>query len=44
MNLGQMLLEVERVTKGACALGGVHRVDGEPINPNQIIAKVKEVM
>jgi len=44
MNLGQMLLEVERVTKGTCALGGVHRVDGEPINPGQIIKKVKEVM
>ena len=44
MNLGQMILEVERVTKGSCALGGVHRVDGEPINPDQIMSKVKEVM
>jgi 2-oxoglutarate ferredoxin oxidoreductase subunit alpha len=44
MNLGQMILEVERVTKGSCALGGVHRVDGEPINPGQIMKKVKEVM
>jgi len=44
MNLGQMILEVERVVKNDCALAGVHRVDGEPINPGQIIAKVKEVM
>jgi len=43
MNLGQMILEVERVTKGSCALAGVNRVDGEPLNPGQIIAKVKEV-
>lgn len=44
MNLGQMILEVERVVKNDCALSGVHRVDGEPINPGQIIAKVKEAL
>ncbi|MEJ2199741.1 MAG: 2-oxoacid:acceptor oxidoreductase subunit alpha [Desulfuromonadaceae bacterium] len=44
MNLGQMLLEVERVTKGACALGSVNRVDGDPVNPGEIMTKVKEVM
>ena len=44
MNLGQMILEVERVVKDSCALAGVNRVDGEPINPGQIIDKVKEVM
>ncbi|ABA88280.1 2-oxoglutarate:ferredoxin oxidoreductase, alpha subunit [Syntrophotalea carbinolica DSM 2380] len=43
MNLGQMILEVERVTKGSCALHGIGRVDGEPISPSQIIDKVKEV-
>jgi len=44
MNLGQMLFEVERVARGACPVVGVHRVDGEPINPGQIMAKVKEVL
>ena len=44
MNLGQMILEVERVAKGTCDISGIHRVDGEPINPGQIIAQVKEVM
>jgi 2-oxoglutarate ferredoxin oxidoreductase subunit alpha len=44
MNLGQMSLEVERVTKGSCKLAGVNRVDGEPINPGQIMDTVKEVM
>jgi len=43
LNLGQMNLEVERVVKGACPVLHLGRVDGEPINPGQIIAKVKEV-
>jgi 2-oxoglutarate ferredoxin oxidoreductase subunit alpha len=43
LNLGQMILEVERVAKGACHISGIHRVDGEPINPGQIIDRVKEV-
>lgn len=44
LNLGQMILEVERVAKGTCAITGVNRVDGEPINPGQIMDQVKEVM
>ncbi len=43
MNLGQMIYEVERVTKGSCKLEGAFRVDGEPITPAQIMEKVKEV-
>ena len=43
MNLGQMIYEVERVIKGACPVSGVHRVDGDPLTPTQIIAEVKEV-
>jgi len=43
MNLGQMNLEVERVVKGACPVLHLGRVDGEPINPGQIMDKVKEV-
>lgn len=43
MNLGQMNLEVERVVKGACDVVHIGRVDGEPINPGQIMDKVKEV-
>ncbi|MBE0500327.1 MAG: 2-oxoacid:acceptor oxidoreductase subunit alpha [Desulfuromonadales bacterium] len=44
MNLGQMLLEVERVAKGTCATPFIGRVDGEPINPGQLIAQVKEAL
>jgi 2-oxoglutarate ferredoxin oxidoreductase subunit alpha len=43
MNLGQMNLEVERVVKGACPVLSIGRVDGEPLNPGQIMDKVKEV-
>ncbi len=44
MNLGQMLLEVERIAKGACETPFIGRVDGEPINPGQLIALVKEAL
>ena len=44
MNLGQMVFEVERVVKNTCKLGKVNRVDGEPINPTEIMDQVKEVL
>jgi 2-oxoglutarate ferredoxin oxidoreductase subunit alpha len=39
-----MIFEVERVAKGNCPVVGEFRVDGDPITPGQIAAKVKEVM
>jgi 2-oxoglutarate ferredoxin oxidoreductase subunit alpha len=44
LSLGQMILEVDRVTKGECVIVGVNRVDGDPITPAQIVAQVKEVL
>jgi 2-oxoglutarate ferredoxin oxidoreductase subunit alpha len=44
MNLGQMVFELERVVKSDCIVGRVNRVDGEPINPGQIMDQVKEVI
>ncbi|MDT8422847.1 MAG: 2-oxoacid:acceptor oxidoreductase subunit alpha [Desulfuromonadales bacterium] len=44
MNLGQMVYEVERVAQGKCVVVHEGRVDGEPINPGQIMNKVKEVI
>ena len=41
-NYGQILLEVERVIKGACELDFVGKVDGTVITPDEIIEKVKE--
>ena len=44
MNLGQMVYEVDRVSRGKCVVVHEGRVDGEPVNPGQIIGKVKEVL
>lgn len=40
LNLGQYRREVERVVAGAVEVVGVHRVDGELITPQQILAEV----
>jgi 2-oxoglutarate ferredoxin oxidoreductase subunit alpha len=36
-------LEIERNAQGKAPVLSIGRVDGEPINPDQIIAKIKEV-
>ncbi|MBI5598632.1 MAG: 2-oxoacid:acceptor oxidoreductase subunit alpha [Deltaproteobacteria bacterium] len=41
MNLGQIVLEVERNCPGM-AVTGIHRVDGEPINPKQILDAIEK--
>jgi len=41
LNLGQTVLEVERCVPGA-EVRGIHRVDGEPITPAQILAVIEE--
>jgi 2-oxoglutarate ferredoxin oxidoreductase subunit alpha len=38
MNLGQLVLEVERVVAGRCRVVRVNRTDGEMITPQQILA------
>lgn len=43
MNLGMCALEIERNVQGKAPVLGIFRVDGEPINPDQIVAKIKEV-
>lgn len=43
LSLGQIILEVERCVKGKCPVEGIFRVDGDPINPTQILTKLKEV-
>lgn len=40
MNLGQMILEVERVAGGAAEVVGCLRADGEPITPEEIVASL----
>jgi len=43
MNLGMCSLELERCAQGKVPVLGIFRVDGEPINPDQILEKIKEV-
>jgi 2-oxoglutarate ferredoxin oxidoreductase subunit alpha len=43
MNLGQLVLEIERVVQGRCAVHRVNRVTGEPIAPEEILAKIEEL-
>lgn len=43
MNLGMCSIELERCAQGKVPVLGIFRVDGEPINPDQILAKIKEV-
>ena len=43
LSLGQIVLEVERCAKGRCPVEGIFRVDGDPITPDQILEKIKEV-
>ena len=42
MNLGQMVLEVERAAQGKCRVVPYGRVDGELINPIEILGKIRE--
>jgi len=43
MNLGMCSIEVERCAQGKAPILGINRVDGEPVNPDQIVQKMKEV-
>ena len=44
MNLGQIVLEVERAAQGKCRVVPHGRVDGELINPIEILRKIREEM
>jgi 2-oxoglutarate ferredoxin oxidoreductase subunit alpha len=43
MNAGQLVLEVERLCGGAAAVESLARFDGEPIEPAEIEAKIREL-
>jgi 2-oxoglutarate ferredoxin oxidoreductase subunit alpha len=43
MNLGQIAHEVEHAVKGRAEVISLTRVDGEPMRPQQIFEKIKEV-
>ncbi len=43
MNMGQLVREVERASKGKTKVISLTRVDAEPISPQQILSALKEV-
>ncbi len=43
MNMGQLVREVERASKGKTKVISLTRVDSEPISPDQILTALKEV-
>lgn len=44
MNMGQMILEIERVVKGNCPVVGINKFNGEIITPEEITAHIEEVI
>ncbi len=44
MNAGQLIVEIERYRNDSTRVVGLNRYDGEPISPQQIFDKVKEVL
>lgn len=44
MNLGMCTQEVQRCVEGRVPVQGIFRVDGEPINPDQILESLKKVL
>ncbi|HMM78169.1 MAG TPA: 2-oxoacid:acceptor oxidoreductase subunit alpha [Gammaproteobacteria bacterium] len=43
LNAGQLRLEIERLCAGGPRVEGLHRIDGEPIAPREILARLKSL-
>jgi len=43
MNLGQMVFEVERCSRGRAKIARVNKADGEAITPEEILLRIQEV-
>ncbi|MDP6429154.1 MAG: 2-oxoacid:acceptor oxidoreductase subunit alpha [Rhodospirillales bacterium] len=44
MNAGQLVLEIERLCSDASQVAGLNKIDGEPISPAEIVAKLEELI
>jgi 2-oxoglutarate ferredoxin oxidoreductase subunit alpha len=44
MNLGQIAHEVEHAVRGQVEVLRVNRITGDPIDPQEILAKIKECL
>ncbi len=43
MNAGQLILEIERLCPDSVTVSGINRFDGLPIDPGQVLDKIKEI-
>lgn len=43
MNLGQLILDIERFVAGRVPVLGLHKADGEPITPEEVMDRIKEI-
>ncbi len=43
MNAGQLVLEIDRLSPDACRVEGINKIDGEPITPEEIVTRIKEL-
>ena len=43
MNAGQLVLEIDRLSPHACRVEGINKIDGEPITPEEIVNRIKEL-
>jgi 2-oxoglutarate ferredoxin oxidoreductase subunit alpha len=42
MNAGQLSLEIERLCGGAGRIARINRIDGEPIEPREVLARIED--
>ena len=42
MNAGQLILEIERLCPDTTVVSGINKFDGEPIHPDEVLAKIEE--
>ncbi len=43
MNAGQLILEIDRLVSGTIRPVGINRLDGEVIDPRDILRKIEEL-
>ncbi|HUX05937.1 MAG TPA: 2-oxoacid:acceptor oxidoreductase subunit alpha [Acidobacteriota bacterium] len=43
LNMGQLILEIQRYVAGRVPVLGLHKADGEPITPEEVVDRIREV-
>ncbi len=43
LNMGQLILEIQRYVAGRAPVLGLHKADGDPITPEEVVDRIREV-